>query len=192
MLKFFGLTNFLFILTSNGLGAAEAGMPQLNPEFWLAQIFWLIFIFGTLYVIIWKLILPKITASIENRKRHLVNDLDEAEKIKKNAEKKLNDYKAIIENAKKEAKKIVLEGKRKLEQDINNKRKKFNIEMDGELKEAEKEVKNFKLSSINNINKIAVAISNEIIRSTMGTEANESNVSAIVGEILRKKTEKGV
>ena len=192
MLKFFGLRNFLFILTSNGLGAAEAGMPQLNPEFWLAQIFWLIFIFGTLYVIIWKLILPKITTSIENRKRHLVNDLDEAEKIKKNAEKKLNDYKAIIENAKKEAKKIILEGKRKLEQDINNKRKKFDIEMDSELKEAEKEVKNFKLSSINNINKIAVAISNEIIRSTMGTEANESNVSAIVGEILRKKTEKGV
>ena len=116
-LKFIG---FIALFGSKCYGA-EDGMPQLNPEYWTAQIFWLIFIFTSLYIIIWKFILPKITTSIENRKKHLVNDLDEAEKIKKDAEKKLNDYKLVIVIAKKEAKKIVLEGKRKLEQDINEK-----------------------------------------------------------------------
>ena len=65
--------------------AAEAGMPQLNPEFWTAQIFWLILIFSSLYLIIWKIFLPKITYSIENRKSRIVNDLDEAQKLKENA-----------------------------------------------------------------------------------------------------------
>ena len=95
--KFLHLISIIFFIKINhSLGATEAGMPQLNPEFWLAQVFWLIFIFGTLYILIWKLILPKITESIENRKKQLVNDLDEAQKIKDSAEKKLNEYKTII------------------------------------------------------------------------------------------------
>ena len=66
--KFLTFISIIFIIKINSSMAAEAGMPQLNTEFWLAQIFWLIFIFGTLYLIIWKLILPRINDSIENRK----------------------------------------------------------------------------------------------------------------------------
>ena len=32
-------------MLNQALGS-EAGMPQLNPEFWAAQIFWLILIFS--------------------------------------------------------------------------------------------------------------------------------------------------
>ena len=69
------------IIYSNQALGSEAGMPQLNPEFWLAQTFWLIFIFSTLYLIIWKIFLPKITYSIENRKSRIVNDLDQAQNM---------------------------------------------------------------------------------------------------------------
>ena len=79
----------IIIFNSNYAISSEAGMPQLNPEFWIAQIFWLLLIFSTLYVIIWKIFLPKITYSVENRKSRIVNDLDEAEKLKESAEKKL-------------------------------------------------------------------------------------------------------
>ena len=92
---------------------SEAGMPQLNPEFWAAQIFWLVVIFVGLYLIIWKIFLPKITYSIENRRSKVVNDLDEAQKLKENAEKKLKEYNEIIENSKKEAKKIIEDNKKK-------------------------------------------------------------------------------
>ena len=94
--------------------ASEAGMPQLNPEFWGAQIFWLIVIFSFLYLIVWKVFLPKITYSIESRKSKLVNDLNEAQKLKENAEKKLLEYNNIIEISKREAKKIIDEGKKNL------------------------------------------------------------------------------
>ena len=86
--KFFSLVSFLLITATSTSMGAEAGMPQLNPEFWLSQIFWLIFIFSVLYVLVWKLILPRITDSIESRKKHIINDLDEAQKLKEIAEKK--------------------------------------------------------------------------------------------------------
>ena len=66
---------------------AEEGMPQLNTEFWIAQTFWLALIFSTLYIVIWKIFLPKITDVIENRKMKVVNDLNQAEKFKKRAQR---------------------------------------------------------------------------------------------------------
>ena len=89
-------------------------MPQLNPEFWAAQVFWLLLIFLSLYLIIWKIFLPKITYNIETRKSKIVNDLHEAQKLKENAEIKLKEYDKIIENSQKEAKKIIEDGKKYL------------------------------------------------------------------------------
>ena len=100
----FALCIVLLVYVNQAFGS-EKGMPQLDSEFWAAQIFWLILIFSSLYLIIWKIFLPKITYSVENRKSRVVNDLDEAQKLKENAEKKLKEYNEIIENSKKEAKK---------------------------------------------------------------------------------------
>ena len=171
---------------------SETGMPQLNPEFWMAQIFWLILIFSILYLIIWRIFLPKITYSIENRKSRVINDLDEAQKLKENAEKKLNEYNKIIENSKREAKKIIEDSKKKLDRDIENKRQKFNNEIEEEIKAAEKEIKDLKKSSISNINSIAVETSAEIIKQIIDTEINRSNVSAIVEDIIKRKEEKHI
>ena len=82
-------------------------MPQLNPEFWAAQIVWLIFVFFFLYIIIWKLLLPKIADGIENRKMKIMNNLNEAQNFKKEAEKKLLEYQKIIESSQHKAKKIL-------------------------------------------------------------------------------------
>ncbi len=172
--------------------AAEAGMPQLNSEFWSAQIFWLIFIFSALYLIIWKIFLPKITYSIENRKFKVVNDINEAQKLKENAEIKLREYNKIIEDSKKEAKKIIEDNKKKLEEDIKNKRKKFDEEIDKELINVEKEIAVLKKSSTANISKIAAETSAEIIKKIFNTEVNKSNLSAIVNDILKKKMDKQI
>ena len=192
------MKNFCFALCialifyANQAFGSEAGMPQLNPEFWTAQIFWLILIFSGLYIVIWKIFLPKITDNIENRKLRVVNDLNETEKLKENAEKKLGEYNKIIENAKKEAKRLVEDSKKKLENDIKNKKQKFNEEIEKELISAEKEVESLKKSSIFNINKIAVEISSEIIKQVIETEVNMSNVSAIVEDISKRKLENNI
>ena len=121
MNKFCAALSIAYAFNLNWAFGAEGGMPQLNPEFWASQVFWLILIFSSLYVIIWKLFLPKITNSIENRKLKIVNDLNETQKLKDNAEKKLQEYNKIIENSKKDAKKIIEDGKKKLDREIESK-----------------------------------------------------------------------
>ena len=171
---------------------AEKGMPQLDTEYWGAQIFWLILIFSALYITIWKIFLPKIVQSIENRKSRIVNDINETQKLKERAEKKLVEYNKIIEEAKKEAKKIINDNKRKLERDIKDKNDKFNQEIEKELLAAEKEIKNLMRSSILNINKISTEVSSELIKEIVGSKVNASNVSAIVEEISKRKIEKNI
>ena len=177
-----------FVIVNHSFGA-DKGMPQLNSEFWASQIFWLTLIFITLYIIIWKIFLPKITYNIETRKSKVVNDLHQAQKLKETAEKKLNEYNKIIENSKKEAKKIIEDSRKSLENEIKNKKQKITEEMEKELIAVEKEILNLKKSSIENINKISIEISSQVIKQIIGMEVNKSNVSAIVEDILKKKNE---
>ena len=78
-------------------------MPQLNPEFWISQIFWLTITFGILYIVLSKLILPKISANLELRKSQIQENIEAAEKQRKDSESKLKEYDNIILKSKLEA-----------------------------------------------------------------------------------------
>ena len=190
------MKNFCFacciavIVYSNQAFGSEAGMPQLNPEFWVSQIFWLIFIFAFLYLIVSKIFIPKIAYSIESRKSRIVNDLNEAQKLKESAEQKLKEYNKIIENSKKEAKKIIDNNRKKLEQDIEIKKKNLSDEIEKELLAVEKEILDLKKNSMPNIKKIAIDTSSEVIKKIMNSEINKSNVSAVIDDIIKRKVEK--
>jgi len=67
----------------NTVFAAESGgMPQLNPEFWISQIFWLIITFGILFIVLTKVILPKISDNLETRKSQILENIETADKQK--------------------------------------------------------------------------------------------------------------
>ena len=180
---------FALVFYMNEAYGSDAGMPQLNPKFWTAQVFWLILIFSILYLIIWKIFLPKITYSIESRKSRIVNNLDEAQNLKESAETKLKEYNKIIENSKNEAKKIIEDSRKKLDQDIENKKKDFNIQIEKEISAAEKEIKDLKKASISNISKIASETSSELVKKIINTEVNKSNVAAVVDDIIKRNME---
>ena len=182
-LKFIGFFTFL----SSNCFAADEGMPQLNPDYWVSQIFWVMLIFGTLYVILWKAILPKINENLENRKSQILTDLDDAQKFKDQSEEKLSEYNKILNQAKQDAKKILDETRKKINLDIKNKNNQFNLEIYKEIENAEKEIKTLKLSSIKDINKISIETSSEIVRKMVGTEVNTSSVSAIVEDTSKKE-----
>ena len=40
-----------FVLIFSAQSAETGGMPQLNTEFWISQIFWLIITFGALFIV---------------------------------------------------------------------------------------------------------------------------------------------
>ena len=83
-------------------------MPQLNPEFWISQIFWLTLTFGTLYVILSKLILPKISANLETRKSQILENIEAAEKHREESEQKIKEYNKIVQDNKLKQKIILI------------------------------------------------------------------------------------
>ena len=76
---FFQSIFFNLFLIKEVFSAESGGMPQLNPEFWISQIFWLTLTFGILYVILSKFILPKISANLELRKSQIQENIEAAE-----------------------------------------------------------------------------------------------------------------
>ena len=170
--------------------ASDTGMPQLNPEFWISQIFWLTLIFGALYVLLSKFILPKISNNLETRKSQIVENIESAEKQRKESDQKIKDYENIINEVKIEAKNIFNQAREKILKDINNKKESLKKEIDQEIKKAETEILELKNKSPEKINKIAIETSADLIKKIVGAQVNNSNISAIVKDISKKNKEK--
>ena len=170
--------------------AESGGMPQLNPEFWISQIFWLTITFGILYVVLSKLILPKISANLEIRKSQILENIEAAEKQRKESELKIEEYEKIVHNSKSEAKNYFHQAREKVLKDINLKKISLDKELNKEIQEAESEIQGLKDKAPEKINKIAVETSADLLQQLMGTEVNNSSISAIVDELSRKKIRK--
>ena len=115
---FFQSIFFSFLLFMKAFAAESGGMPQLNPEFWVSQIFWLILTFGVLYILLSKLILPKISNNLESRKSQILENIEAAEKQREDSEMKLKEFEEIISKSKSEAKNIFRETREKALKDI--------------------------------------------------------------------------
>ena len=180
--------NFFFL---KGVFAAESGgMPQLNPEFWISQIFWLTLTFGILYVVLSKLILPKISANLELRKSQIQENIEAAEKQRESSENKLKEYDEIVLKNKFEAKNIFKNAREKMIKDISLKKEVLDKQIDEEIKKAEQEIELLKKSAPEKINRIAIETSSELIKKLIGAEINNSSISAIVADLSKRNGDK--
>jgi len=187
---FFQLIFFNFFFVKEVFAAESGGMPQLNPEFWISQIFWLTLTFGILYVILSKLILPKISVNLELRKSQIQENIEAAEKQRKSSESKLKEYDDIILKSKLEAKNIFKEAREKVLKNINSKRETLDKQIDEEIKKVEQEINVLKKSAPEKINKIAIETSSELVKKLIGAEVNNSSISAIVNDLTKRNGDK--
>ena len=179
-----------FVLLTSAQSGESGGMPQLNPEFWVSQIVWLVLTFGILYIVLSKLILPKISDNLESRKSQILENIETAETQREESEKKLKEFEKIVLESKIEAKNYFNQARQKILEDISNKRVALEKDIDNEISAVEQEVNNLKITSSEKIKKIAIETSSELIKQLIGEEANNSSISAIVEEQSRKNKEK--
>ena len=181
---------FSFLFSKEAFAAESGGMPQLNPEFWISQIFWLTLTFGILYVVLSKLILPKISNNLESRKSQILENIEAAEKQREDSEAKLEEYEEIISKSKYEAKNIFSQSREKVLKDISAKREVLDKQIDEEISKAEQEINNLRESAPDKINMIAIETSSELIQKLIGAEVNNSSISAIVDDLSRRNGDK--
>ena len=191
------MRKFLFILSFHaiwceGLLAAEAGMPQLDPRYWGSQIFWLVIVFISIYLLVAKIFIPKIKNNIDTRENKIRKDLEEAKNYKEEAEKKLKIYNDLIIKAKSESKKIIFESRQKLNESMQIKRDEIKKEIDKATKEAENEIKKFKSESIDKISLMSENISSDLLKNILGEEVNKSSIKATVLEIIKQQDKSNI
>lgn len=181
---------FSFFFIKEAFAAESGGMPQLNPEFWVSQIFWLILTFGTLLIVLSKLILPKISANLETRKSQILENIEAADKQRKDSELKIKEFEELISKSKTEAKNILAQAREKVQKDINLKRDALDKQLDEEIKKAEDEITALRKSAPEKINKIAIETSTELVKKLIGADVNASSISAIVDDLSKRNGEK--
>ena len=184
---FFRSIFFNLFFLKEVFAAENGGMPQLNPEFWISQIFWLTLTFGILYIVLSKLILPKISANLELRKTQIQENIEAAEKHRVGSEKKLKEYDDIVLKSRLEAKNIFKNVREKTLKDISSKKELLDKQIDEEIEKVEKEIEELRKSAREKVNKIAIDTSSEILKKLIGTEINNSSISAIVDDLSKKK-----
>jgi F-type H+-transporting ATPase subunit b len=187
---FFQSIFFSFLFSMEAFAAESGGMPQLNPEFWVSQIFWLTLTFGVLYVVLSKLILPKISGNLESRKSQILENIEAAEKQRVDSETKLKEFDEIISKSKLKAKNIFNQAREKALKDINAKKNVLDKQIDDEIGKAEQEIKVLQNSAPDKINKIAIETSSELIQKLIGAEVNNSSISAIVDDLSKRNGDK--
>ena len=186
---------FFFVLLANlimlkNINAAEAGMPQLNPEYWFSQIFWLIIFFIILYLAVSKIYLPKIKNNLDNREKKIRDDLGQAKDLKELSEKKNVEYLQLIEKAKKKIEKNIADSKIEIADKIEKKRENIENEIEVEITKAQKEIAKLKIDSVSDIKKISEDLTSEILEKIIGDKLNNSSVKATVDQITKKELNK--
>ena len=79
--------------------AAGAGLPQLDISTWPSQLFWLVVLFTAGYILMAKVVTPRIGTVLEERRAKLDNDLGKARTASEDAARIRAEYEADLDAA---------------------------------------------------------------------------------------------
>jgi len=86
-------------------------MPQFESQFFSSLIFWEVVSFAILFFMLYKFAFPGILSILEERERKIKDSLDQAERHRSEAERRLKEYEAKLAMAAKEAEGILAAAK---------------------------------------------------------------------------------
>jgi F-type H+-transporting ATPase subunit b len=161
-------------------------MPQLDISVFPTQLFWLALIFIALYLILWKVALPRVTEVRESRQVRIESDLEKAEALKAEAEAALADYEKTVAEATAKAQDSVREAARKMAEDAESQRNALAARLADQLAEAEKRIAGERARAINEIGEIAGDLTKATTSRLIGSEINQDEANAAVTAVLRE------
>lgn len=74
-------------------------MPQFDTSTFASQIFWLVVCFAIVFLFAWRVVLPRITATLEDRQRKISDDLARAGELADQADEVMAAYEARLAEA---------------------------------------------------------------------------------------------
>ena len=117
-------------------------------------------------------------------------NIEAAEKQRESSEAKLKEYDDIISKSKLEANNIFKEARENVLKEINSKKETLDKQIDEEIKRVEQEINLLRKGASKKINKIAIETTSELLVKLIGTEVNNSSISAIVDDLSKRNGDK--
>ena len=173
-------------------GASEPGLPQLDIATWPSQLFWLVVLFGAGYLVMAKIVTPRIGAVLEERRQTVDGDLKKARAASGDAEKIRAEYENDLEKARIEAaefaKQAAMEATKKAEAaDAKGAQK-----LSNKVAKAEAKLAEAKTSAMANLNDVAAEAALAAVASLAGIKASSAQArktaSAIATKLAKQET----
>ena len=133
-------------------------MPQLNPEFFVTQLFWLVVTFSFLLVFLWRISLPRIGNVLEKRERKISEDLTTAKELQNEAETIQDTIESQIKKARTDASEMIKSASVTFQDKAQIELSKFDKELDAKIEQSSAAIEKSKNDSVlqieNQINEI--------------------------------------
>ena len=89
-------------------------MPQLDISTFSTQIVWLVITFAALFIIMWRVAVPRISDALEQRQKRMDDNLNKAAGFKKEAEAAIEAYEHSLAEAREAAHSAIADANAKL------------------------------------------------------------------------------
>ena len=151
----------------------------IDATFWVAISFF-IFLGGLIYLKVPQ----KINSSLNDQINKMKNELNEAEKLKVEAKNLLSNYESKIDKSKKEVQEIINLAKKESEKTILEKTEKFHQTMEIKKKNAEQKIVQMKENALNDIKNVSIKVSLEAVEHLIKNSIDKNKLEKLYAKSL--------
>ena len=170
--------------TEAGHGGAE-GFPPFDPTHFPSQLLWLAITFGLFYLFLKRAALPRIGNILEVRRDRIAQDLDQAARMKDEADAAVAAYEQELAEARRKANTIGQDARDKAKAAAEAERRKVEDKLNGDLAAAEERIASIKRTAMKDVDQIASDTASAIIQQLLGTRVDGKDVAAAVKSSAR-------
>ena len=153
----------------------------IDAALWVAISFF-IFLGGMIYLKVPQ----KINDSLTNKINEIKREIEEAEKLKVEAKNLLSNYESKIDKSKKETQEIINLAKKNSEKDILEKTEKFHQLAENKKKDAEQKIIQMKVNALKDIKNISVKISIKTVERLIKNSIDKNKLEKFYSESLKE------
>jgi len=155
-------------------------MPQLNPEFYFSQLFWLLITFSFLLIFLWRISLPRIGSVLEKRRNKIKDDIESAKKMQVEAEKINNKINEQLRKAQNNADDLLKKTVINLQHNSQEQIKNIENELSKKIQESGNNIKKNKNEAIKKIDSDIYQITNMALSKLINSNFDEKKINDII------------
>lgn len=174
----------IFVIIASGAEAASDPFPPLDPWHFPSQIFWTLVLFTFTYLVLSRVILPKLGSTIETRQSTLADDLDDAQRFSDEAEEAQKALEVRMAEARAKARETANAARAKIEADLAEETAKVDAEIATKLEHAESRIRDMRTEAMENVAEIA-ADTVRTMTSKFGVSATAAKAKSAVKAALK-------